>query len=78
MLANAGAFTSIRKAYFRSAIIHDPAIAQLHDPFPVRRIFLRMRDLDDCHSLFVQSSKQLHDFFALAGMQISSRLIRQQ
>src|SRR5438128_10153572 len=56
----------------------DPAITQLHDPFSERRIFLRMRHLDDCHSLFVQSSKQLHDFFALAGMQISSWLIRQQ
>src|SRR5439155_8648330 len=57
---------------------YDPAVAQLNDPFPVRRIFLRMRHLDDCHSLFVQSSKQLHDFLALAGMQISSWLVRQQ
>src|SRR5882762_1337894 len=57
---------------------YDPAVAQLNDPLPVRRIFLRMRHLDDCHSLFIQSSKQLHDFFALAGMQISSWLIRQQ
>src|SRR6266566_6212491 len=37
-----------------------------------------MRDLDDRHSFFIQLAKQLHDFLALARVQIASWLIRQQ
>src|SRR5436190_19898501 len=37
-----------------------------------------MRDLNDRHSFFIQLPKQLHDFLALARVQIASWLIRQQ
>ena len=33
--------------------LNDPAVAQLHDPFPVGGVFLGVRDLYDGHSLFI-------------------------
>src|SRR5882724_4517876 len=82
MMANPGVFANIRKANLKSPImllsLEDPAVAQLHDPFPVGGVFLGVRDLHDCHPFFIQVAKQLHDFLALARVQIASWLIRQQ
>ncbi len=36
-----------------------------------------MRHLDDCRTAVIQPLEELHDFVALRGMQISSRLIRE-
>src|SRR6266571_5690225 len=57
-------------------VSHDPAVLQLNNAAAVRSISLRMRDLNNRRSRIVQSLEKLHDFVALRGMQISSRLIR--
>ena len=36
-----------------------------------------MCDLDDCRAFRIQLLEQLHDLFALRGVQIARRLIRQ-
>src|SRR5206468_1591228 len=37
-----------------------------------------MRDLDDGHAFIVKLAEQLHDFFALTGVQIPGRLVGEQ
>ena len=44
---------------------------------PYCSISLRMCDLNDGGALFVKPLEHVHDFFALAGMEISGGLIRQ-
>src|SRR5213592_677726 len=79
---NAGDCRSLRKANIRSFIslfsFHNPAVAQLNHPLSIRCIFLRVRDLHDGHAFVIELAKQLHDFFALTGVQVSRRLISEQ
>src|SRR5438034_9673139 len=79
---NTGDLRSWRKANFRSFIslfsFHNPAVAQLNHPLSIRCVFLRVRDLDDGHAFVIELAKQLHDFFALSGVQVSRRLISEQ
>src|SRR5438034_5686042 len=79
---NTGDLRSWRKANFRSFIslfsFHNPAVAQLNHPLSIRCIFLRVRDLDDGHAFIIELAKQLHDFFALAGVQISSGFVGEE
>src|SRR5712664_4970431 len=58
-------------------VSHDPAVLQLNNAAPVRSISFRVRDLDDGCSAVIQPLEELHDFVTLCGMQISSRLIRE-
>src|SRR5712691_12394086 len=51
-----------------------PAVAQLDDACPIRRVHFRMRDLDDRRAALVQRAEQLHDFFALRRMKVAGRL----
>ena len=37
-----------------------------------------MRDLHDGHAFIIELAKQLHDFFALTGVQVSRGLISEQ
>src|SRR5205814_3143378 len=57
---------------------HNPAIAELNDWFAVGGILLGVRDLHDRHALLVQLTEELHDLFALAGVQVSGRFIGEQ
>src|SRR5437867_10283818 len=79
---NPGDLRSWRRANFRSFIssvfFHNPAVAQLNDAFAVRSVFLRVRDLNDGHAVVIEFPKQLHDFFALARVQVSRRLVGEQ
>src|SRR6266566_2592142 len=79
---NTGDLRSWRKANFRSFIslfsFHNPAVAQLNDPLAVRRVLLRMRDLNDGHAFIIELAKQLHDFFALTGVQVSRGFVSEQ
>src|SRR5206468_6457741 len=79
---NTGDLRSWRKANFRSFIssfsFHNPAVAQLNHPLSTRSIFLRVRDLNDGHAFVIELAKQLHDFFALTGVQITSGLVSKQ
>src|SRR5438067_553251 len=79
---NPGDLRSWRRANFRSFIssvfFHNPAVAQLNDALPVRRVFLRVRHLNDGHAFVIELAKQLHDFFALTGVQVSRGFISEQ
>ena len=65
-------------ANFSLLFVNDPPVAQLNDAFPVRSVFVRVRDLHDGHAFIIELAKQLHDFFALTGVQVSRRLISEQ
>src|SRR5438094_2208102 len=58
--------------------VNDPTIAQLNDAFPIRSVFVRVCDLHDGHAFVIELAKQLHDFLALTGVQISRRFISEQ
>src|SRR5206468_777172 len=79
---NTGDLRSWRKANFRSFIssfsFHNPAVAQLNHPLSIRCIFLRVRDLNDGHAFVIELAKQLHDFFALTGVQVSRGFVGEQ
>src|ERR1043166_1977210 len=59
------------------AIAGHPAVAQLHDPVAIAGVFLRVRDLDDGRALGVKFLEELHDFFALARVQVAGRFVGQ-
>src|SRR6266487_4295301 len=49
-------------SFFESLFLFDnPAVAQLHDALAVGRVALRMRDLHDGHTLFIQLTEEFHD-----------------
>ncbi len=56
-------------------VSHNPAVLQLNNAIPMGGISLRVCDLDDCCSGIIQFFEELHDLFALRGMEIPSRLI---
>src|SRR5207249_7351067 len=57
---------------------HDPAVPKLNNAFPIRCVFLRVRDLNDGHAFVIELAKQLHDFFALTGVQVSRGFVSEQ
>src|SRR4029077_17327892 len=65
-------------ANFFLLYVNDPAIPQLNDAFAVGGVFLGVRHLHDGHALFIQLAEELHDLFALAGVQVPSRFISKQ
>src|SRR5260370_17978123 len=60
----------------RSSLLHDPAIFETNNPVAIIGIRLRVRYLNDGGARFVKALEHLHDLFALAGMQITRRLVR--
>ena len=52
-----------------------PAVFELNNPMAVSGVSLRVRNLDDASSSFVQLSEKLHDFFTLRGMQVTGGLV---
>ena len=58
-------------------VAHNPPVLQLNNAAPVRGISLRVRDLDDSCTAVIQPFEELHNLFALRGVKISRRLIRQ-
>src|SRR5437667_8526922 len=56
-------------------VSHNPSVLQLNNAATVGSISLRVRDLDDGRPAVIQPLEELHDLFALCGMQISSRLV---
>src|SRR5438477_1502433 len=77
-----GDLRSWRSANFTSFMslvsFYNPAVAQLNNAFAIGSVLLRMRDLDDGHAFIIKLAKQLHDFFALAGVQVSRGFIGEQ
>src|SRR6266404_205506 len=59
----------------RRRLADHPAILQLDNAAPIRRVSLGVRDLDDRCARVIQPLEQLHDFFALRRVQISGWLI---
>src|SRR6185437_10927337 len=57
------------------AAIDDPAVRQLNYPVAVSCPSLVVRDLDDRRSFVVELLEEVHDHFALAGMQATGGLI---
>ena len=55
----------------------DDAVEQMNDAATVGCVFLRVRGLDDRSAFAVELSKDLHDLFALFGIQVSRRLVGQ-
>src|SRR5262245_37949200 len=49
----------------RALAPRDPPVAQLDDPIPVARVFLRVRHLDDRRAGRVQLPEQFHDLASL-------------
>ena len=47
----------------------------MNDALVVGHIFLGVGDLQDSCAFVIQLTKELNDFFALAGVQISGRLV---
>ena len=62
---------------FSLGSFHDPAVAQLDDAIAVGRVLIRVCDLNDGCAFAVQLLEQLHDFFALAGMEVPCWFIGQ-
>src|SRR5439155_25828734 len=58
--------------------VSDPGVSQLNDAFAIRRVLLRVRHLHDGHAFIIELAKELHDFFALTGMQVSRGFIGEQ
>src|SRR5205814_2142295 len=56
---------------------YDESVAQLDNPIPVSRVYIRVRDLNDRRPLLVQALEHLHDFLALVRMQVAGRLVGQ-
>src|SRR5260370_26448446 len=56
-------------------VCHNPPVLQLDNAAPIGGISLRVCDLDDRCAGVIQFFEELHDLFALRGMQIPSRLI---
>src|SRR5438045_3400562 len=56
---------------------HHPTVAQLDDAIAVAGVFFRVRDLNDGRAFGIQFLKELHDLFALTGVEIAGRLIGQ-
>src|SRR5262245_45909641 len=57
--------------------VHYPAVTQVHDPASVGRVGFRVRDLDDRRACLIELLEQLHDFLALARMQVAGGLVRE-
>src|SRR6185503_14143589 len=57
--------------YLFPLLIDYPSISQIHDSASICRICFRVRDLDDRRPAFIQLLEQLHDFFALARMEVA-------
>src|SRR5581483_1788041 len=60
---------SARAPFSLALILADPAILDLNNSVSVLRVLFVVRDLNDRGALVVEPLEQLHDFFALAGMQ---------
>ncbi len=60
-----------------NSIFRDPTIFQSHDPVAVFGISLGVGDLHDGRAFVVKALKHLHDFFALAGVQIARGFVRE-
>src|SRR6185437_5153931 len=58
--------------------IVDSSVQQIDDTRTVLGVLFRVGYLDDGHSFFVQLFEQLHDLFALAGIQVAGGFIGQQ
>src|SRR5260370_24658065 len=56
-------------------VCHNPPVLQLNNAIPIGGISLRVCDLDDRCTGVIQFFEELHDLFALCGMEIPSRLI---
>src|SRR6266566_5515813 len=59
-------------------VVNDPSIAQLNDAFPIRSVFVRVCDLHNGHAFAIELAKQLHDFLALTGVQVSRGFVSEQ
>src|ERR1700688_1227345 len=74
-------FCSVRSAIFGlpyggSFFFADhPAVLELDDAMAEGGVALGVRDLNDGCAAFVQALKELHDFFALRGMQVTGGLV---
>src|ERR1700722_6338689 len=54
-----------------------PSVLQIDDAVAVGGVGFRVGDLHDGGALLIQPLEKLHDFFALAGMQVAGGLVRQ-
>lgn len=61
--------------YLENLIFCDPAVFEPHDPIAVSCIGFGVRDLNDGCAFVVKTLEHVHDLFALAGVQISSRFV---
>src|SRR5260370_14961934 len=59
------------------SVPRNPAIVEVNDPVTVLGVLLVMGDLDYGGAGIVESLEKLHDLFALARVQVSSRLVGQ-
>src|SRR6266702_8074561 len=55
-----------------------PTVLEPDNPVTISCIGFRMCDLDDGCAFLIQLLEQLHDFAALIGMEVTSRLIGQK
>src|ERR1044071_9158983 len=55
----------------------DPAVGDLNHPIAVTGVHLRVRHLNDGGSRLVQALEEFHNVFALPGMQVARRLVRE-
>src|SRR5215467_3651348 len=55
----------------------DPAVFELDDSVAVGGVSLGVCNLDDGGAAFVEPLKELHDLFALSGVQVASGFVRE-
>src|SRR5581483_787411 len=72
----AGRTPTLLRYRFRAAADH-PAVRQLDDAMPIRRVLVRVRHLHDRGAFLVELLEKLHDLLALARMEIARRLVRE-
>src|SRR6266478_2155373 len=58
-------------------VSYNPAVLQLDNAASIRGVSLGVCDLDDGRTRVIQTFEELHDLFALCGMEIPRRLIRE-